>query len=48
MRLAVLVDVHGNLPALEAVLEDVQRHGVDGSAPEDWDEPAAAITRRRA
>ncbi len=30
MRLAVLSDVHGNLPALEAVLEDVQRHRVDG------------------
>jgi len=30
MRLAVLADVHGNLPALEAVLADVQRHSVDG------------------
>lgn len=30
MRLAVLADVHGNLPALEAVLCDVQRHSVDG------------------
>jgi predicted phosphodiesterase len=29
MRLAVLADIHGNLPALEAVLADVQRHGVD-------------------
>lgn len=29
MRIAVLADVHGNLPALEAVLEDVQRHHVD-------------------
>ena len=30
MRLAVLADVHGNLPALEAVLADVQRQGADG------------------
>jgi predicted phosphodiesterase len=30
MRLAVLADIHGNLPALEAVLTDIQRHGVDG------------------
>jgi len=30
MRLAVLADVHGNLPALEAVLDDVHRHTVDG------------------
>jgi putative phosphoesterase len=30
MRLAVLSDVHGNLPALEAVLRDVERHRVDG------------------
>lgn len=29
MRVAVLADVHGNLPALEAVLEDVDRAGVD-------------------
>ncbi len=30
VRLAVLADVHGNLPALEAVLADVEQHGVDG------------------
>ncbi len=30
MRLAVLADVHGNLPALEAVLADVQQYNVDG------------------
>jgi len=30
MRLAVISDTHGNLPALEAVLEDIQRHSVDG------------------
>jgi putative phosphoesterase len=29
-RLAVLSDIHGNLPALEAVLADVQQAGVDG------------------
>ena len=30
MRLAVLSDVHGNLPALEAVLGDMQRDAPDG------------------
>jgi len=30
MRLALLSDVHGNLPALEAALEDTRRHRVDG------------------
>ena len=30
MRLAVLADVHGNLHALEAVLNDVYKHDVDG------------------
>jgi predicted phosphodiesterase len=29
MRLAVLADVHGNLPALEAVLADIEEQGVD-------------------
>ena len=29
MRVAVLSDIHGHLPALEAVLEDVARAGVD-------------------
>ncbi|MGE0543618.1 MAG: metallophosphoesterase [Dehalococcoidia bacterium] len=29
MRVAVLSDIHGNLPALEAVLADVDRNGVD-------------------
>ena len=29
MRVAALYDVHGNLPALEAVLEDVARAGAD-------------------
>ena len=30
MRLAVLADTHGNLPAFEAVLSDVERQSVDG------------------
>ena len=29
MRVAALNDIHGNLPALEAVLADVAREGVD-------------------
>ena len=29
MRIAVLADVHGNLPALEAVLADAAAHGAD-------------------
>jgi len=29
MRIAALYDIHGNLPALEAVLAEVQRAGVD-------------------
>jgi len=29
MRVAALYDIHGNLPALEAVLEDVRRTGID-------------------
>lgn len=30
MRLAVLADTHGNLPALKAVLADIRTQGVDG------------------
>ena len=30
MRLAVMSDIHGNLPALEAVLKDLQQYEVDG------------------
>ena len=30
LRLAVLADIHGNLPALEAVLADVQQQSVAG------------------
>ena len=29
MRIAVISDVHGNLPALEAVLADIKDRGVD-------------------
>ena len=29
MRVAVLSDIHGNLPALEAVLHEVARTGAD-------------------
>jgi predicted phosphodiesterase len=32
LRLAVISDVHGNLPALEAVLADIDAHGVDAIA----------------
>ena len=28
MRIAVIADIHGNMPALEAVLADVQRRSV--------------------
>ena len=30
MRFAILADIHGNVPALEAVLDDLERHAVDG------------------
>ena len=29
MRVAAIYDIHGNLPALEAVLEDIRHAGVD-------------------
>jgi Icc-related predicted phosphoesterase len=29
MRVAAIYDIHGNLPALEAVLEDLRRAGAD-------------------
>ena len=29
MRIAVIADVDGNLPALEAVLADLERHDID-------------------
>jgi putative phosphoesterase len=30
MRLALMSDIHGNLPALEAVVGDLEQHGMDG------------------
>jgi 3',5'-cyclic AMP phosphodiesterase CpdA len=30
MRIAAIYDIHGNLPALEAVLEEIRREDVDG------------------
>src|SRR5512147_620344 len=30
MRLAILADIHGNIPALEAFLKQVERESVDG------------------
>lgn len=32
MRIAVVSDIHGNLPALEAVFEDIKRRGVDSDS----------------
>jgi predicted phosphodiesterase len=29
MRIAAIADIHGNMPALEAVLADIQRRDVD-------------------
>ena len=29
MRIAIIADIHGNLPALEAVLADIKRRAVD-------------------
>ena len=29
MRIAIIADIHGNLPALEAVLADIQRRRID-------------------
>ncbi len=30
MRLAILADIHGNIPALEAFLKEIEKEGVDG------------------
>lgn len=54
MRIALISDVHANLPALEAVLEDIDRRGVDaayhvgdlvGYAP--WPDETVALIRER-
>ena len=29
MRIAVIADIHGNLPALESVLADIRRRNID-------------------
>ena len=41
MRVAAISDIHGNLPALEAVLADIEREGVDAIV-------VAGDTRQRA
>jgi 3',5'-cyclic AMP phosphodiesterase CpdA len=33
MRIAVLADIHGNLPALDAVLDNIDAAGVDAIVP---------------
>ena len=49
MRVAVLADIHGNLPALEAVLRDVDAAGVDavvlGGDLADGPMPAQTLDR---
>ena len=49
MRVAVLADIHGNLPALEAVLRDVEAAGVDtvvlGGDLADGPMPAQTLDR---
>ena len=51
MRVAALCDIHGNLPALEAVLEDVEAAGVDlivwGGDVAFGPDPAGTIARIR-
>lgn len=51
-RLAVIADVHGNLPALEAVLADAEREGADafvclGDVAYGGPQPTEAIARLR-
>src|SRR2546429_2071453 len=49
MRVAVLADIHGNLPALEAVLREVEAAGVDavvlGGDLADGPMPAQTLDR---
>lgn len=48
MRLAVLSDIHGNLPALQAVIQDLQHISIDGTilAGDYYACPAGTETRR--
>jgi predicted phosphodiesterase len=53
MRLAVIADIHGNAPALEAVLADIARSGADqvvhlGDAFNGPIDPAGVLRRLRA
>lgn len=55
MRLALVSDIHGNLPALEAVLADIDRRGVDRIANLGdllsgplWPVETAAVLRQQA
>jgi putative phosphoesterase len=52
LRIAALYDVHGNLPALEAVLVEVEREGVDaivsGGDLLSWPAPLECYERLRA
>jgi hypothetical protein len=36
MRVAAIYDIHGNLPALEAVLEEIRKVGVDRGRRGSW------------
>ncbi len=48
MRLAVLSDIHGNLPALQAILDDLQHTPIDGTilAGDYYGGPYVTETRR--
>jgi hypothetical protein len=53
MRVAAIYDIHGNLPALEAVLADIARDDVDrivvaGDHPTPFPEPGREVLRREA
>lgn len=52
MRIAIISDIHGNRPGLEAVLADIQRRGADqvfclGDISYKGPEPAACLDRLR-
>ena len=46
MKIAALYDIHGNLPALEAVLNEIDREGVDVDCHR-WRYSAWAYVTRR-